>query len=72
MNLPLIEIKPADRGELLYIPANSEMLAVARLYLEKYAELKDADRILYREILTTFSAGRNAFIENAKLGEKTE
>ena len=67
MNAPLIEIKPAGDDELIYIPANTEMLAVARLYLEKYEVLEAADRELYREILKTFSVGRNAFLHNARL-----
>lgn len=52
---------------MVYIPPNTEMLALARLYLEKYEALEAADRQLFREILTTFSAGRNAFVENTKL-----
>ena len=64
----LVEIEhDPEGGGIVWIPANVEMLKIAQLYLEKYEVLESADRDLFREVLKTFSAGRNAFLNNARL-----
>ena len=37
------------------IPANTEMLEVARLYLEKYETLEPDDRKLFRQVIRQFN-----------------
>jgi hypothetical protein len=58
------QLVPDGTNNILVIPANEDMLATARLYLEKYELLADEDRRLYREVIRTFNEGRIAqFIE---------
>jgi hypothetical protein len=40
------------------IEPNAEMLAITRLYLEKYEALAEADRKLFRDIIRGFAAPR--------------
>lgn len=55
MSKPM-QLVPKD-GVLTIIPPNEDMLAIARLYLEKYEVLELADRALFREIVATFNRG---------------
>ena len=44
-----------QEGTSVLIPANPEMLEVARLYLEKYETLEPDDRKLFRQVIRQFN-----------------
>ncbi len=37
-----------------YVPPNPDMIAIARLYLERYTSLAEEDKRVYRQMLTYF------------------
>jgi hypothetical protein len=38
-----------------WVQVNPDMLAIARLYLERYCDLQQEDRILFRKLIIMFS-----------------
>jgi hypothetical protein len=67
MSKPLIVSN--QEGTSVWLPANPEMLEIARLYLEKYETLEPDDRKLFRKIILQFNAGTGRFIEGATVKE---
>lgn len=66
MTESLIVLKPDTE---YYVPANPDMLAIARLYLEKYEMLVEEDRKLYRECIALFNAGRTQILTGPHVPE---
>lgn len=56
MSKPFTIVDSCDPCSTVFIPANQDMLAIARLYLEKYEVLSEADRELYRSAIVLFNS----------------
>lgn len=59
-DVPIRAPQTIDLGEFIYVPPNSEMLAIARLYLEKCELLPEEDRSLYRKVVASFLKTRES------------
>lgn len=61
MSKPYTIVDSSDPSTVLVIPPNEQMLAIARLYLEKYELLSERDRELYREAIASFRKGTSQY-----------